>query len=80
MLDRAAETGERAICALSGPVMISGLGMVALAGSWSECGAGAALVMGASLVLATSGWQTRALALVLALLGAPIVAALLAGQ
>lgn len=53
------DTGERTTAAISAPLMIIGLGMVAVAPTWPERAAGAALVLSGSVALACPSWAAR---------------------
>lgn len=78
MIVRIHEIGERATCAVSAALIITGLFTLSLSATWPERGAGTMLVLGASLALAAWRWPVRALGWTLAVLGAPVVALALA--
>jgi hypothetical protein len=68
-------TREHAAVAVSAPFMAAGLAAAALAEGWPMRLGGAAMVIGASAALATTGRRARWLAWTLAGLGALVVAA-----
>lgn len=66
---------ELAAIAVSAPVMVTGLAVVALAETWAMRLGGAAMVLGASLALAVTGARAQTLGWGLALAGAVAVLA-----
>jgi hypothetical protein len=61
---------ELAAIVVSAPVMVAGLAAVALAETWAMRLGGTGMVIGASIVLAVTGSQVRALGWALAVVGA----------
>lgn len=64
-----ARSGEGAVLAISAPLMIGGLSIVARAATWSQGAPGAELIVGAAVALGSAGWSVRALGWALALVG-----------
>jgi len=64
---------ERAAAVVSAPAMVAGLAAVALADTWAMRLGGAAMVIGASVALALTGYVARGLGWGLALLGGAVV-------